>query len=86
MQLKLIHPPYANQPDLFGVRVADLLTRTGTSQYTDFMVAAAFVRLSGVGRLADAVNALRKRDGEATLVSGIDMRGTTYQGLEQALN
>lgn len=86
MKITLIQPPYAQQSDLFGVRVSALLSNTGANQYTHFSVATAFTRLTGVGRLADDISSFQRRGGKAILVSGVDMRGTTYQGLEQALS
>ena len=85
MKLALIQPPSSIQADLFGMRIALMLDPiTGTTTFNVFKCAVAFVKLSGLGRIGDALSNFRSGGGKASLVAGVDLRGTSIQGLASA--
>ena len=78
-----------NQPwDGVGFRVGDALIDlfgSGTSPFADAWIAVAWTRRSGVAALASSMRDFRSRGSSLHVVTGIDLNGTTAEGLRALL-
>jgi PLD-like domain len=80
MAFQLLCQPFRDGPSALSFLEAGL----GDEDVSSFMVISAWVRRSGLELLAPAIDALRQRGGTARLIFGVDLGGTTRQGVELA--
>lgn len=80
MAFQLLSQPFRDGPSALSFLEAGL----GDEDVSSFLVISAWVRRSGLELLAPAVDALRQRSGTARLIFGVDLGGTTRQGVELA--
>ncbi|HEX6782507.1 MAG TPA: phospholipase D family protein [Solirubrobacterales bacterium] len=81
MEAELVGQPFASSGQLGAVLGEEL----GDEAFTSFWFAAAWVKPSGVLRLAREARAFRDRGGRIEGILGIDHGGATFEGLEAAL-
>lgn len=80
MSLQLLTQPYRNGPSALSF----LEVALSDERVVSLVVITAWVRRSGLDLLVPALETLRVRGGTATLVVGVDLDGTTRQGMELA--
>lgn len=81
MKVFFVGQPFRDSPDAFEF-VADALADQAVRSLD---IAVAWLRMSGLGYLAPEIDYFRGRGGRARAFVGIDRKGTTHQGLAQAL-
>jgi hypothetical protein len=80
MTLQLLTQPFRDGPSALSFLEAGL----GDEDVSSFLVISAWVRRSGVELLVPAIETLQARGGRARLIVGVDLGGTTRQGVELA--
>ncbi len=81
MRLSLLIQPYRHSES-----AATFLTEAlRDPKSSKLLVATAWLRASGLQPVSASIDALRNRGGRADLLVGLDYRGTTRQGLTQAV-
>lgn len=81
MDAQLLAQPFRSQSSAH-----EFLTRALADPDIDsFLMCTAWVRSSGIDRLATSLENLRSRGGRAEAVIGVDYRGSSRQGLREAL-
>src|SRR5256885_634459 len=63
-------------------RVGEEIAKTLRSgKYSDFKVAVAYTKNSGIGRIYDDLSHFSNYGGRTSVIAGIDQRNTSYQAL-----
>ena len=81
MELRFIHQPYANRPNL-----VDFIDHAQDKQFDELLIATAWAKKSGLGRVYDAFSTFRAQGGRITLIVGVSEGGATKEGLELSIN
>jgi hypothetical protein len=80
MEIEILGQPYRE----WASGGSYLATVLQDSRVDRVVIATAWVRESGMRSLVSGLKALRARGGTADMVVGVDLKGTTRQGLEEA--
>lgn len=68
-------------------RIGDFLRESfAETQWTDFRAAVAFIKVSGTKYITNSLSEFVSRGSSATITAGIDVGGTTVEGLESLLD
>lgn len=77
---KLVHSPHGSP------RLGELLAgHLASVAWQSFGAAVAFVKLSGIQHLSDALKGFGEAGGKTRIAVGVDMQGTTFEGLDLLL-
>jgi len=81
MRVQIINQPAADRDEWLGYKLRSLLESRGENGFVIFRLMVAFVKTSGLIRIANAIGAFRENGGRIEAVVGVDSRGTSKQGL-----
>jgi HKD family nuclease len=80
MNIEYISQPFLPEDQWLGHHLRALLM--GEEGHFDrFIASVAFIKFSGISRIYSALEAFRNAGGQSVVISGIDHRGTSKQGL-----
>lgn len=80
MQLTFINQPFDGAGKRAGDHLVELIARS--AEFDRFRLAVAWVRRSGMQRLFGLMTQFRQKGGRIEAVVGIDLKGTSIQGLQ----
>ena len=81
MRLRIVSSPSVDPELDLGTGLSQVLADPA---YSTLTIVSAWVKRSGLRRLADEIRAFRARGGRVSIITGIDENGATRQGLELA--
>jgi len=82
--MRILNQPWDGRGQRVGDYLIELLLQTG-QPFDAFRICVAYVKVSGMLRLAPALQVFRERSGQVEMIVGIDEGITSRQGLEMVL-